>query len=128
MYYDRVLASTNDIEIQAKSYLSKAMIHYNNDDVNNAIKDYKFVISSFRNGLYFKQALMGLQSIYIGIAELYPSSVKIKKQMTYADNKGVQFVIMIGEDEMKSNTLSVKDMNSGEQNNLTLTEFMKKIS
>ena len=46
--------------------------------------------------------------------------------MTYADNKGVPFVIMIGEDEMKSNTLSVKDMNSGEQNNLTLTQFIKK--
>jgi tetratricopeptide (TPR) repeat protein len=70
IYYDSVLVSTHDIEIQAKSYLSKAMIHYNNDDVNNAIKDYKFVISSFSNGLYFKQALMGLQSIYIGIAKV----------------------------------------------------------
>ena len=70
IYYDSVLVSTNDIAIQAKSYLSKAMIHYNNDDVNSAINDYKFVISSFRNGLYFKQALMGLQSIYIGIAKV----------------------------------------------------------
>ena len=61
-------------------------------------------------------------------AELYPSSVKIKKQMAYADNKGVQFVIMIGEDEIESDTLTIKNMNTGEQNNLTLPQFIKKIS
>ena len=86
-----------------------------------------FVNFGEKESLYCLSLLKELRNNNIS-AELYPSSVKIKKQMTYADNKGVQFVIMIGEDEMKSNTLSVKDMNSGEQNNLTLTEFMKKIS
>ena len=86
-----------------------------------------FVNFGEKESLYCLSLLKELRNYNIS-AELYPSSVKIKKQMTYADNKGVQFVIMIGEDEMKSNTLSVKDMNSGEQNNLTLTQFMKKIS
>jgi len=86
-----------------------------------------FVNFGEKESLYCLSLLKELRNNNIS-AELYPSSVKIKKQMTYADNKGVQFVIMIGEDEMKSNTLSVKDMNSGEQNNLTLTQFMKKIS
>ena len=86
-----------------------------------------FVNFGEKESLYCLSLLKELRNYNIS-AELYPSLVKIKKQMTYADNKGVQFVIMIGEDEMKSNTLSVKDMNSGEQNNLTLTQFMKKIS
>ena len=86
-----------------------------------------FVNFGEKESLYCLSLLKELRNYNIS-AELYPSLVKIKKQMTYADNKGVQFVIMIGEDEMKSNTLSVKDMSSGEQNNLTLTQFIKKIS
>ena len=86
-----------------------------------------FVNFGEKESLYCLTLLKELRNNNIS-AELYPSSVKIKKQMAYADNKGVQFVIMIGEDEMNSNTLSVKDMNSGEQNNLTLTQFIKKIS
>jgi histidyl-tRNA synthetase len=86
-----------------------------------------FVNFGEKESLYCLTLLKELRNNNIS-AELYPSSVKIKKQMAYADNKGVQFVIMIGEDEMNSNTLSVKDMNSGEQNNLTLTQFVKKIS
>lgn len=86
-----------------------------------------FVNFGEKESLYCLTLLKELRNNNIS-AELYPSSVKIKKQMAYADNKGVQFVIMIGEDEMNSNTLLVKDMNSGEQNNLTLTQFVKKIS
>ena len=86
-----------------------------------------FVNFGEKESLYCLTLLKELRNNNIS-AELYPSSVKIKKQMAYADNKGVQFVIMIGEDEINSNTLSVKDMNSGEQNTLTLTQFVKKIS
>ena len=61
-------------------------------------------------------------------SELYPTSAKMKKQMTYANNKGVQFVIMVGEDEMESGILSIKNMESGEQNNLNITDLIKKLS
>jgi histidyl-tRNA synthetase len=61
-------------------------------------------------------------------AELYPVNSKIKKQMTYANNKGIQFVIMVGEDEMKSGILSVKNMESGEQSNLSTADLIKKLS
>ena len=42
-------------------------------------------------------------------SELYPSAEKLK-QMNYANNKGVQYVVMVGEDEMKSGKLSIKNM------------------
>jgi histidyl-tRNA synthetase len=61
-------------------------------------------------------------------SELYPKAAKMKKQMTYANNKGVQFVIMVGEDEMESGILSVKNMESGEQSNLNITDLIKELS
>ncbi len=61
-------------------------------------------------------------------SELYPKAAKIKKQMTYANNKGIQFVIMVGEDEMESGILSVKNMESGEQSNLNIQDLIKELS
>jgi histidyl-tRNA synthetase len=61
-------------------------------------------------------------------SELYPSLDKIKKQMNYANNKGVQFVVMVGEDEMESGLLTIKDMNTGDQNKMNISEFIKTLS
>ncbi len=61
-------------------------------------------------------------------SELYPSSDKMKKQMNYANNKGVLFVILVGKDEMKSGVLTVKDMNTGEQSSLKISELIKQLS
>jgi histidyl-tRNA synthetase len=52
-------------------------------------------------------------------AELYPSSAKLKKQMSYADDKHIPYVILIGSDEMQSGLLTLKNMKSGEQQKLT---------
>ena len=56
-------------------------------------------------------------------AEIYPSSAKLKKQMTYADDKNIPFVILIGSDEMETGLLSIKNMKSGEQQKLTAEEI-----
>ncbi|MBU46747.1 MAG: histidine--tRNA ligase [Flavobacteriales bacterium] len=61
-------------------------------------------------------------------SELYPTLDKMKKQMNYANNKGVQFVVLVGEDEIKSGSLTVKDMITGEQSKLSISELIKKIS
>ena len=58
-------------------------------------------------------------------SELYPNNDKIKKQMNYANNKGVQFVVMIGEDEIKSGQLTTKNMSTGEQKVMSISEFIK---
>lgn len=51
-----------------------------------------------------------------GIAtELYPDVVKIKKQLAYADNNDIPYVILIGENEINTQTLTLKDMLTGEQ-------------
>ncbi|MBT4217974.1 MAG: histidine--tRNA ligase, partial [Flavobacteriales bacterium] len=60
-------------------------------------------------------------------SELYPTSVKMKKQMNYADKKGVEFVVMIGEDEMNSEKITVKDMKLGNQEQISISEFITKL-
>lgn len=52
-------------------------------------------------------------------AELYPSSAKLKKQMSYADDKHIPYVILIGSEEMQSGILTLKDMHSGQQQKLS---------
>jgi histidyl-tRNA synthetase len=60
-------------------------------------------------------------------SELYPSNSKMKKQMSYADKKSVEFVLMIGENELESNTITIKNMKLGTQEESTITEFITKI-
>lgn len=55
-------------------------------------------------------------------AEIYPGQSKIKKQMSYADNKKIPFVILIGTEEMNTGMVTIKDMKSGEQKKLSMEE------
>jgi len=57
-------------------------------------------------------------------SEIYPSNDKLKKQMQYADRKGVEFVILIGDNEIKENMLTVKNMFDGSQKNMTFEDFI----
>ncbi len=65
-----------------------------------------------------------------GIAsEIYPSEEKMKKQMNYANKKGVKYVVLAGESEIARNEVTVKNMESGEQvciNANKLVDFLQK--
>lgn len=60
-------------------------------------------------------------------AELYPSSSKLKKQMSYADAKLIPFVILIGEEEMQSGLLTLKNMHTGAQKRLQFEEIIEEL-
>jgi len=60
-------------------------------------------------------------------AELYPAGVKIKKQMDYANNKNIPYTVVIGSDEIQSGFLAFKDMSSGNQEQLTVDEIVKRM-
>ena len=70
--------------------------------------------------------MMKLRALNIS-CELYPESVKINKQMNYADKRGTSFVIMIGEEEMQKNKITVKNMTNGEQKFLSFKELIKSL-
>ncbi|MFN5877697.1 MAG: histidine--tRNA ligase [Flavobacteriales bacterium] len=60
--------------------------------------------------------------------EMYPSSAKMQKQMKYANDRNVQFVALVGEEEMDKSVIQLKNMESGEQIALSLDELIKKLS
>lgn len=57
-------------------------------------------------------------------SEIYPQEVKLKKQMEYANKKGIEFVVIVGDDEINSGVLTVKDMNSGEQKKMIVEDLI----
>jgi histidyl-tRNA synthetase len=60
-------------------------------------------------------------------AELYPDTAKMKKQMKYADQKHIPYVVLIGEKEMETGEYTLKNMESGEQFVLSLDQLIEKI-
>ncbi|GAB1359321.1 histidine--tRNA ligase [Porphyromonadaceae bacterium] len=69
-----------------------------------------------------KYALPLIQSLRkSGInAEIYPESAKMKKQMNYADSKKIPYVAIIGETEMEGKMVMLKNMTTGEQQQITI--------
>ncbi|MBQ2322925.1 MAG: histidine--tRNA ligase [Bacteroidales bacterium] len=55
-------------------------------------------------------------------AEIYPEPAKMKKQMGYADKRGVRFVALCGETERLAQTVTIKDMAAGEQKTVSIDE------
>lgn len=54
--------------------------------------------------------------------ELYPDTAKMKKQMEYANRRSIPLVIIIGSDELSSETMLVKNMVNGEQQRVRLSD------
>ncbi|MEO8235128.1 MAG: histidine--tRNA ligase [Flavobacterium sp.] len=73
---------------------------------------------------YSMKAITELRKSGVKI-ELYPDNVKIAKQFQYAEKRGIPLAIIVGDDEMKNNQFSVKNLVSGEQQKLSFEELKK---
>jgi len=60
-------------------------------------------------------------------SEMYPSSAKLKKQMNYANNKKIPFVVLVGEQEIEQNSFKLKNMQTGEQRSCNQEELIRLI-
>ena len=96
------------------------------DNILNPVKAL-FINFGGEDELYALRALRALRKAGIA-AEIYPDNAKMGKQMTYANNKGIPFVIMAGENERNSKTLTIKDMTSGTQESLPLDKVLDKLT
>jgi len=56
-------------------------------------------------------------------SEIYPEVAEIGRQLKYADKKGIPFVVIIGEEEVKQNKVTLKEMASGESKLVSLEEL-----
>ncbi len=95
----------------------------------SASESTKVLISNFDSAAesYALPLLQQLRNAGIS-AEIYPSSAKLKKQMSYADDKKIPFVILIGSEEMETGLLSLKNMKSGEQQKITAEQIIATLS
>ncbi|WP_281614145.1 histidine--tRNA ligase [Flammeovirga sp. SubArs3] len=86
----------------------------------SAIETTKVMITNFDNAGrdYCLPLLQKLRTAGIS-AELYPDNAKMKKQMNFANKKGIGFVVLAWEDEMAQGKFSLKNMETGEQQLLT---------
>ena len=56
-------------------------------------------------------------------AEIYPESAKMKKQMEYANRRGIPYVVIIGSEELQRGVATLKDMRTGEQREVSFEEL-----
>ncbi|MBQ4632966.1 MAG: histidine--tRNA ligase [Prevotella sp.] len=97
---DRIFDVLNTLNLYPQEAFNGTQVLFIN--FGEAESDYCLpIISSLRNA--------GLR------VELYPDSSKMKKQMSYANAKGIPFVALVGENEMKENKVMLKNMMTGEQ-------------
>ncbi|MBK0369091.1 histidine--tRNA ligase [Flavobacterium agrisoli] len=73
-----------------------------------------FVNYGDNEAFYAMKAIQKLRAANIKV-ELYPDNVKVGKQFQYADKRNIPFAVLVGDQEMKSNTYALKNLVSGEQ-------------
>ena len=86
-----------------------------------------FVNLGHKESLVSMQLAKELRSKYID-CEVYPSAAKLQKQLKYANERGCTWVVIIGEEELKNQQLSLKNMESGEQFKIAITDFISEFS
>lgn len=85
-----------------------------------------FVNFGDKESLYAMKAIKELRAAGIKV-ELYPDAAKIGKQFQHADKRGIPFAVLTGDAEIQNNTFTLKNLTSGEQQNVTLDELKSKI-
>ena len=86
-----------------------------------------FVNFGAKEGLYCYKAIQSLRSNGI-VAELYPDVLKLKKQITYANRRDIPYVVLVGDQEINSNTYTLKTMLDGSQKTLDLKALISEFT
>ena len=109
---DRIYDVLNTLELYPKDTLASTKVLFVNFGEKEGAQSLQYVMKLRANGIP---------------AEIYPDSTKMKKQMSYANDKNVAYVAMVGETEMANGTIALKCMETGEQENLTISEVISKL-
>lgn len=109
---DRIYDVLNTLELYPKDTLASTKVLFVNFGEKEGAQSLQYVMKLRANGIP---------------AEIHPDSTKMKKQMSYANDKNVAYVAMVGETEMANGTIALKCMETGEQENLTISEVISKL-
>ncbi|MEP1488067.1 MAG: histidine--tRNA ligase [Algibacter sp.] len=95
------------------------------ETVNKNI-DVLFINFGDKEALFSLKAIKELRANGIN-AELYPDAAKMKKQMNHANKRQIPFVVLVGDDEVASNTFTLKNMALGEQDKVSLVALIDRV-
>lgn len=85
-----------------------------------------FINFGDKESLYAMKAVKQLRAAGIK-SELYPDSAKVGKQFQHADKRGIPFAVLTGDEEINNNTFTLKNLATGEQEQVSLEELKNKI-
>lgn len=95
--------------------------------LDQSVTEVMFVNFGEAEALYSLKLANELRNLGVKV-EVYPDKAKIKKQLDYANKRGISKVVMIGSEEMKSGNFTLKDMASGQQQELRRIELLELFS
>ncbi|RYJ53691.1 histidine--tRNA ligase [Flavobacterium petrolei] len=73
-----------------------------------------FINYGEKEAFYAMKSIKELRNAGIKV-EMYPDNAKVAKQFQHADKRGIPFAVIVGEQELASNTFSLKNLMTGEQ-------------
>ncbi len=85
-----------------------------------------FVNFGKKEEIFALQALEKIREAGIP-SELYPDNAKLKKQFAYADAKKIPYVAIAGTEEINTNCIKLKNMSSGEEKNMSISEIIEEL-
>ena len=106
---DRIYDVLNALDLYPKETLSATQVLFINFGDKETTYCLPIVAQARQNGIR---------------TEIYPDSAKMKKQMSYANAKGIPFVALAGENEISQGKVMLKNMATGEQNLVTPDELI----
>lgn len=109
---DRIFDVLNQLDLYPKEAVNGTEIMF----VNFGEKE-----AAFSMNMLAKVRAAGIR------AEIFPDSAKMKKQMGYANAKQIPFVAIVGENEMNEGKAMLKNMESGEQQLVSVEELIAKL-
>lgn len=106
---DRIYIALEELNLFSENQQDKLKVLFANFGDKEASASMKIIRELRKNGI---------------LTEMYPESTKIKKQFGYADKGNFSYVAMIGEEEISNETISLKNMLSGEQLTIKQDDLM----
>jgi len=105
---DRIYDVMNQLSLfsNSDSSLSKVLVL----NFGDAVLEYSFKILALLRSMKIR-------------SEFYPDPVKIKKQISYADARKIPYILIAGEDELKSGFVTIRNMISGQQQKVPMADL-----
>ena len=108
--FDRIYLVLEELNLFPASVQNQTQVLFLNFGEATALKANQLIAAFRENGIR---------------SEFYPDAVKMKKQLSYANQKQIPWVVLLGEEELSRDEVILKNMESGEQEVQPLSTFSK---